>query len=186
MHIQTTPLPGVLLLTPTEHRDHRGGLIEQYHHNRYYQAGITQQFVQFNFSHSKKNVLRGLHLQMHRPQGKLVFVTHGQILDVVVDIHPHSATFKQYFCVVLSAQNRKQLWIPPGYAHGFLTLSHEAHCHYLCTEHYDPHSQAGVYWQDPELAIPWPCQDPILSEQDQHQPTLQEFLHQYYPQDCSS
>lgn len=182
MQTQTTPLPGVLVLTPHEYSDKRGGLIEQYHQHRYHQAGITQQFVQFNYSHSKKNVLRGLHLQMHQPQGKLIFVTHGVIFDVVVDVNPFSATFKQYFCLELSAQNRKQLWIPPGYAHGFQVLSEEAHCHYLCTELYHPPSQAGIHWQDPELAIPWPCNDPILSVQDQQQPSLQDFLQQHYPQ----
>src|SRR5690625_4750063 len=122
MQIHTTPLPGVQIFIPDEHTDARGGLIEQYHLQRYQQAGITQAFVQLNHSYSKQNVLRGLHLQRHKPQGKLIFVTQGSIFDVVVDINPRSATFKQYFSLELSAHNRKQLWVPPGYAHGFLAL----------------------------------------------------------------
>ncbi|HLR83043.1 MAG TPA: dTDP-4-dehydrorhamnose 3,5-epimerase [Paenalcaligenes sp.] len=183
MQIRTTPLPGVQIFIPDEHTDTRGGLVEQYHLQRYQQAGITQGFVQLNHSYSKQNVLRGLHLQLNKPQGKLIFVTHGRIFDVVVDINPQSATFKQHFSLELSAQNRKQLWIPAGYAHGFLALSPEAHCHYLCTELYDPYSQAGVHWQDPDLAIPWPIQQPILSEQDQRHPTLRKFLQHHDAQD---
>ncbi|HLS17133.1 MAG TPA: dTDP-4-dehydrorhamnose 3,5-epimerase [Paenalcaligenes sp.] len=181
MQIHTTPLPGVQIFIPDEHTDARGGLIEQYHLQRYQQAGITQAFVQLNHSYSKQNVLRGLHLQRHKPQGKLIFVTQGSIFDVVVDINPRSATFKQYFSLELSAHNRKQLWVPPGYAHGFLALSPEVHCHYLCTELYDPHNQAGIHWRDPELAIDWPTRAPIVSAQDQHLPSLSEFLLQPFP-----
>lgn len=178
MQVRTTLLAGVKILTPKVHTDTRGILIEQYHQQRYQEAGIDSPFVQFNYTQSKENVLRGLHLQLKRPQGKLVFVTQGCIFDVVVDINPQSPTFMQHVSVYLSADNRRQLWVPPGYAHGFLVLSTQAQCHYFFTEHYDPADQAGIYYQDPQLAIPWPKATPILSARDQQLPSLQQFLQQ--------
>lgn len=180
MRIQNTPLAGVKVLIPQRYTDKRGGLVEQFQLKRYKQAGIVDAFVQCNFSYSKQNVIRGLHTQIKYPQGKLVFVTYGTIFDVVVDICPHSPTFKQHYQIELSAKNGYQLWIPPGYAHGFMVLSKMAHCHYFCTQYYNPDDQAGVNWQDTSLNIPWPRKNAILSERDRLLPSLETFLLKYY------
>lgn len=179
MKIESTPLDGVKILHLKRHHDARGSFGEHYHQQRYQEAGITAPFVQLNHSISEKRVLRGLHTQITKPQGKLVFVTQGAIIDVVADINPQSPTFKQHLLLTLSADNQRQLWVPPGYAHGFLTLSPTTHCHYFCTELYDPADEAGIRWDDPQLAIPWPETQPILSERDQNLPDLDTFLKRY-------
>jgi dTDP-4-dehydrorhamnose 3,5-epimerase len=173
MKVTKTDLPGVLIIEPKVFGDHRGFFLETFHSQRYAEAaGITQTFVQDNHSRSRRGVLRGLHLQTRRPQGKLVRVARGEVFDVVADIDPRSATFGRWVGVNLSDENGKQLWIPPGYAHGFLTLSELVDYEYKCTEFYDPESEGGAVWNDPDLAIDWPLDDPIMSERDRKLPTL--------------
>ncbi len=175
MKITTTALPGVLIIEPKAFGDARGFFLESFQTERYAKAGITQPFVQDNHSRSQRGVLRGLHFQRKRPQGKLVSVSRGSVFDVAVDINPHSATFGQYVATVLSDENHLQLWIPPGYAHGFCVLSDEADFHYKCTELYDPEDEGGLIWNDPDVNIAWPFDNPLLSEKDQKLPRLGEL-----------
>ena len=175
MKITTTALPGVLIIEPRAFGDTRGFFLESFQVERYAKAGITQPFVQDNHSRSQRGVLRGLHFQRTRPQGKLVSVSRGSVFDVAVDIDPHSATFGQYVATVLSDENHLQLWIPPGYAHGFCVLSDEADFHYKCTELYDPEDEGGLIWNDPDVNIAWPFDNPLLSEKDQKLPRLGEL-----------
>ena len=175
MKITTTALPGVLIIEPRAFGDTRGFFLESFQVERYAKAGITQPFVQDNHSRSQRGVLRGLHFQRTRPQGKLVSVSRGSVFDVAVDIDPHSATFGQYVATELSDDNHLQLWIPPGYAHGFCVLSDEADFHYKCTELYDPTDEAGIIWNDPDVNIAWPFENPLLSEKDQKLPRLGEL-----------
>jgi len=181
MKIETTPLDGVKILHLKRHPDKRGSFGELYQQRRYASQGITAPFVQLNHSISAQGVVRGLHTQMTKPQGKLVFVTHGAILDVVADINPQSPTFKQHLMVELSASNQQQLWIPPGYGHGFLSLSAEAHCYYFCTDFYDPEDETGIRWDCPQLGIPWPIAQPILSARDRGLPDLAGYLQRQAP-----
>ena len=167
MQLQSTKLKGVKLIKPELHRDARGFLKESFSLRRYQALlDIQLDFVQDNISASKQGVLRGLHFQKHRPQGKLVMVTEGVIFDVVADINPSSSTFGQYVGCELSAENHLQLWVPPGYAHGFCVLSESAQVLYKCTDYYDPDDQSGVAWNCPTLAIDWPIKSPILSAKD--------------------
>ncbi len=175
MKITTTALPGVLIIEPKAFGDARGFFLESFQTERYAKAGITQPFVQDNHSRSQRGVLRGLHFQRKRPQGKLVSVSRGSVFDVAVDINPHSATFGQYVATVLNDENHLQLWIPPGYAHGFCVLSDEADFHYKCTELYDPEDEGGLIWNDPDVNIAWPFDNPLLSEKDQKLPRLGEL-----------
>ena len=173
MKCEATALPGVLIIEPNVHGDDRGFFLESYQAERYQEAGITQPFVQDNHSRSSKGVLRGLHTQKQNPQGKLVRVTRGCVFDVAVDIDPNSPHFCQWVGVELSEQNFKQLWIPPGYAHGFLVLSDVADFQYKCTTYYDPSDEAGVRWDDPVISIDWPLEGaPKVSAKDQDLPTL--------------
>ncbi len=166
MNIVPTELPGVLIIELRAFKDPRGYFFEFFQAERYQQHGLPAQFVQDNFSRSSKNVLRGLHYQIERPQGKLVCVTYGQVLDVIVDVRSDSATFGKAITVELSDQNFRQVYIPPGFAHGFCVLSEWADFVYKCTDYYYPAGERGVYWNDPDLQIPWPVLDPILSEKD--------------------
>lgn len=175
MKITATALPGVLIIEPKAFGDARGFFLESFQTERYAKAGITQAFVQDNHSRSQRGVLRGLHFQRKRPQGKLVSVSRGSVFDVAVDINPHSATFGQYVATVLSDENHLQLWIPPGYAHGFCVLSDMADFHYKCTELYDPEDEGGLIWNDPDVNIAWPLDNPLLSEKDQKLPRLLEL-----------
>lgn len=173
MQLINTELKGVTLLKPQVHEDERGFLIESFSRDRYRSLlAIDHDFVQDNFSVSKQGVLRGLHFQKNKPQGKLMMVMQGTIFDVVADIDPMSPNFGRSFCVELSADNQLQLWVPPGYAHGFCVLSESAQVLYKCTDYYDPRDQAGVIWNCPDLAIPWPVTAPLLSDKDLHLPTL--------------
>lgn len=172
MKITTTALPGVLIIEPKVFADARGFFLETFQSKRYARAGITLPFVQDNHSRSKHGVLRGLHLQRRRPQGKLISVSRGSVFDVTVDINPQSATFGEYVGLELNDENHLQLWIPPGYAHGFCVLSEVADIHYKCTEFYDPTDEAGVIWNDPDINIAWPVQSPLLSAKDQQLPQL--------------
>ena len=176
MKIQTTNLEGVLIIEPVVHGDDRGFFLESYHSDRYREAGITQIFVQDNHSRSKFGVLRGLHAQRSHPQGKLIRVVRGSVFDVAVDIDPNSNTFQQWVGIDLTEENKKQIWIPPGYAHGFVVTSDFADFEYKCTENYRPEDEYGVRWDDPSVAIPWPVERPLLSDKDLALPTTNELL----------
>jgi dTDP-4-dehydrorhamnose 3,5-epimerase len=176
LNVTTTKLPGVLLIEPDVHGDERGFFVETFQARRYLDAaGIEAHFVQDNHSRSRRGVLRGLHLQRTQPQGKLVRVSRGEVFDVVADVDPQSATFGQWVGALLSDRNHHQLWIPPGYAHGYLILSDLADCEYKCTDYYHPESEAGVVWNDPDLRIDWPLDNPTLSAKDRALPTLAEL-----------
>lgn len=175
MKVTPTALPGVILIEPDVHRDERGFFVETFHFQRYGAAGVTMKFVQDNHARSRRGVLRGLHLQPARPQGKLVRVSRGEVFDVTADVDPKSPTFGHWAGVTLSDTNQHQLWIPPGYAHGYLVLSDVADLEYKCTDYYHPQSEAGVVWNDPDLKIDWPLKDPTLSAKDRALPTLAEL-----------
>ena len=172
MKVTQSPLAGVLVIDPTVHRDERGFFIETYHEARYVEAGITQPFVQDNWSRSKKGTLRGLHFQLPREQGKLVMVTRGTVFDVVVDVRKGSPTFGKWYGTELSEAPFRQLWVPPGLAHGFCVLSDEADFLYKCTEVYVPSDEQAIAWNDPALAISWPVTSPVVSPKDQAAPLL--------------
>jgi dTDP-4-dehydrorhamnose 3,5-epimerase len=167
MKVTTTKLPGVVIIEPKLHGDERGYFLETFQADRYKElAGIDLPFVQDNQSRSGKGVLRGLHYQIKKPQGKLVRVTRGEVFDVAVDINPESPTYGQWEGVHLSEENHLQFYVPPGYAHGFLVLSDIADFSYKCTDYYDPSDEGGVRWNDPKIAIVWPHSNPIVSEKD--------------------
>lgn len=166
MKIVPTALPEVLLVEPRLFRDDRGFFLETYHEQRYRDAGIPERFVQDNQSGSIGRVLRGLHAQSRRPQGKLVRAVAGAIFDVAVDIRRGSPTFGRWVGAELSAENHRQLWIPAGFAHGFCVLGDGAQVAYKCTDFYDAGDEIGVLWNDPEIAIEWPIADPLLSPKD--------------------
>lgn len=173
MQQQSTKLKGVQLIRPDVYHDERGFLKESFSHQRYQVLlGISADFVQDNISTSKRGVLRGLHFQTINPQGKLITVTQGAIFDVVADIEPFSPTYGQYVAYELSAENHWQLWVPPGYAHGFCVLSESAQVLYKCTDYYRADDQGGVAWNCPTLAIDWPIKEPILSAKDAILPAL--------------
>jgi dTDP-4-dehydrorhamnose 3,5-epimerase len=178
MKIIETKLAGVLILEPQVFGDDRGFFLESYNRRRYSQMGLDVEFVQDNHSRSKKNVLRGLHLQKHNPQGKLVRVATGHVWDVAVDVDPTSPTFRQWEGVDLTEDNHRQLYIPPGYAHGFCVLSATADFEYKCTQFYTPDDEVGLRWDDPELGIRWPVSAPVLSTRDAANSSLREFLRQ--------
>jgi len=175
MKFLSTDLPGVVLIEPDVYRDKRGFFLETYHAGKYRAAGIAGTFVQDNRSHSVHGTVRGLHAQRHRPQGKLVRVLQGEIFDVAVDIRRGSPTFRRWAGVRLSADNFRQIYVPPGFAHGFCVLSEMADVEYKCTELYDPADEFGVLWNDPELGISWPVREPLLSEKDRTAPLLAEL-----------
>jgi len=176
MQFTACPLEGVVVIEPDVYRDPRGFFLETYHAGKYRANGVPVAFVQDNHSLSVRGTLRGLHLQLRKPQGKLVRVIQGEIWDVAVDVRPESPTFKRWCGVVLSAENFKQMYIPPGYAHGFCVVSETAQVEYKCTELYDPADERGIAYDDPELAVEWPVSDPLLSKRDLANPTLAGFL----------
>jgi dTDP-4-dehydrorhamnose 3,5-epimerase len=189
MKFSDTPIPGVVLIEPDVHRDARGYFLETFHATKYAGAGIPVTFVQDNYSASVANTLRGLHMQVRRPQGKLVRAVVGEIWDVAVDVRRGSPSFGQWTAEVLSAENFKQLYIPPGCAHGFCVLSPTAHVEYKCTALYDPHDELGIAWDDPALAIPWPVREPLISERDRSHARMNELtgrLPQYQPEVSST
>ncbi|MCT4643204.1 MAG: dTDP-4-dehydrorhamnose 3,5-epimerase [Bacteriovoracaceae bacterium] len=159
-------LDGVLIIKPKVFKDHRGLFQELYRSNSYEQIGIKEIFVQDNFSRSSQGVLRGLHFQKTKPQGKLVSVLDGEVFDVAVDLRPNSQTFGQYHSQILSSENNLQMYIPPGFAHGFCVLSETVDFHYKCTDFYDPADEGGILWSCKELAIDWPVKEPLLSDKD--------------------
>ena len=168
MKIEATTLPEVLVLRPTIYRDDRGAFLETFHLRRMTEAGLPSHWVQDNFSISKKGVLRGIHYQVVQPQGKLVRVTHGAVLDVAVDLRRSSAAFGRHVAVELSGENGAMLWIPAGFGHAFVVLSEVAGFAYKVTEYYAPAGERTILWNDPELAIKWPVADgeAIVSEKD--------------------
>ena len=172
MRVIQTPLPGVLVIEPRVFRDDRGFFLESFNAERFAQHGLPTVFRQDNHSHSKKGVLRGLHYQLRRPQGKLVSVIRGSVFDVAVDIRRGSATFGKWYGVVLTEDEPRFLWIPPGFAHGFCTLSDSADFVYKCTDVYVADDDRGVLWSDPSIGVEWPIENPILSDKDQRMPTL--------------
>jgi len=177
MEVTPTKLPEVLLIEPQVFSDTRGLFKETYQRERYVAAGITSEFVQDNFSRSCRGTLRGLHYQLHEPQGKLVQVFRGEILDVAVDLRRSSETFGQHVSVVLSESNHRQLYIPPGFAHGFYVLSEVAEFSYKCSDYYHPEHEQTLLWNDSELGIDWQIEgEPVLSEKDQQGATLREAV----------
>ena len=170
-----TDLPGVILVEPQVHRDDRGFFLETYHREKYAEGGIDAVFVQDNHSRSQKDILRGLHAQGRRPQGKLVRAVEGAVYDVAVDIRRGSPTYARWIGVELSAENFHQLWIPPGFAHGFCVLTESAQVEYKCTDLYLPEDELAVAWDDPEIGIAWPVDDPLLSRKDAVAPRLEEI-----------
>ncbi len=172
MKVTDLRIPGLRLIEPTVHRDERGAFFESWNRKRYADAGVDIDMVQANVSHSDHGVLRGLHHQWPHAQGKLAWVQAGEVWDVAVDIRRGSPSFGQWEAVVLSADNGRQLWIPPGFAHGFVVLSERATFCYLCTEVFDREADASIRWDDPDLAIDWPIARPSLSPKDAAAPLL--------------
>ena len=176
MQILPTPLPGVLVLEPRVFPDQRGFFLESYNQQTFAQHGIENQFVQDNHSRSARGTLRGLHYQLQRPQAKLCRVIVGEVLDVAVDIRRGSPTFGKWTCALLTAQNFRQIFVPRGFAHGFLVLSEWAEFLYKCDDFYDSADQRGIAWNDPDLAIDWNLSgEPMLSPKDQDAPRLSEL-----------
>lgn len=172
MKLERTALPGCTVIEPDVFGDARGFFFETWNAERFGAHGLPTRFVQSNVSTSARGVLRGLHYQWPRPQGKLVSVLEGEVFDVAVDIRRGSPTFGQWAGVVLSAENRRQFWIPEGFAHGFAVVSERALFSYLCTDVYVKEADAGVRWDDPAIGIDWPGGTPILSAKDQAAPLL--------------
>ena len=168
MKVRATSLPGVLVLTPQTFKDSRGEFSESFNLRKIEEAGLPSVWVQDNFSVSKKNVLRGIHYQITQPQGKLVRVTHGAVLDVAVDIRRSSETFGKHFAIELTAESGDMLWIPQGFGHAFLALTDQVGFAYKVTDYYSPASERTIVWNDPEIAIPWPIDpaDAIVSDKD--------------------
>ncbi len=167
-----TRLPGVIIVDPTVHGDSRGFLLETFHAEHYREGGIAGPFVQDNHSRSRRNTLRGLHAQSPHAQGKLVRCIEGEIYDVAVDARKGSPTYASYVGTTLSAENFRQLYIPPHFVHGFCVLSEVAQVEYKCTEFYHPEAEFSVAWNDPEIGIPWPTSEPLLSDKDRNAPLL--------------
>jgi len=173
MKVIETRLKDCLIIEPEVHGDSRGFFLETYSTNRYAElAGISFSFVQDNHSHSPKGVLRGMHFQKLRPQGKLVRVTHGSVFDVAIDLRKDSETYGKWDGLVLSSENHKQFWVPPGFAHGFLVLEDSTDLVYKCTDYYDHEDQVSLSWKDPSIGIEWPMIPSILNERDANAPYL--------------
>jgi len=175
MKTTAAPLDGLVIIEPRIFGDNRGFFLETHNQQRYRRCGIDCSFVQDNLSSSVQGTLRGLHFQIARPQAKLVQALTGEIFDVAVDIRPDSTTFGQWFGIRLSEQNKYQLFIPPGFAHGFCVLSDSALFSYKCSDYYDPQDEGGILWSDQTLAIDWPLKNPILSKKDRQLPHLSDL-----------
>lgn len=175
MKIIENELSGVLVIELDRYTDSRGSFVESWHREKYSRLGITRDFVQDNISYSKKGVLRGLHYQNPSPQGKLVFVLEGEIFDVAVDIRVGSPTFGKWFGMMLSYENNKQIYIPEGFAHGFVVTSDSAIFEYKCTDFYNKECERTLRWDDPDIGIVWPIENPILSEKDRVGLSLKEM-----------
>ena len=172
MKVLSTDLPGVVLVEPVVHRDSRGFFLETYNERRYREAGIAATFVKDNHSRSVRGTVRGLHFQVRRMQGKLVRALQGEMFDVAVDVRRGSPTFDRWVGVNLSAENFRQIYIPPGFAHGFCVTSERVHVEYKCTGFYDKSDEVAIAWNDPAIGIAWPIATPTLSAKDQAAPPL--------------
>lgn len=168
-------IPDVILIEATKFKDNRGFFTEMYHQKKFSDEGISLKFVQDNYACSRKNTLRGLHYQYKFPQGKLVRCLNGEILDIAVDIRLSSSTYGDWVGEVLSSENMRQLYIPPGFAHGYLVLSDWAEVEYKCTELYHPEDNFGIIWNDPQIDIDWGVINPILSDKDKKNPFLKDI-----------
>ena len=175
MIVTDGPIAGAKVIEPKVFGDSRGFFLETFQAERYAECGIDLPFVQDNHSRSQQGVLRGLHFQKTKPQGKLVRVVQGEVFDVAVDIRPGSPSFGQWQGVILSEESKRQFWVPPGLAHGFVVLSETADFEYKCTDYYDPSDEGCLIWDDPTVAIDWPFQNPLLSEKDRQGLTLKEL-----------
>ena len=175
MNVIETKIPGVLIIEPKIFGDARGFFMETWQLQRYEEMGIRGPFVQDNLSFSSRGVLRGLHYQQPHAQGKLVSVVLGEVFDVAVDIRRGSATFGQWVGVLLSGGNNRQLWVPPGFAHGFCVASDTAYFTYKCTDVYTPEAEGGIAWNDPDIGIAWPISDAVLSDKDKEYPRLRDI-----------
>lgn len=175
MQITKTEIPDILLLKPEVYQDDRGFFLETYREEHLESQDINVHFVQDNLSKSQKNTVRGLHYQIERPQDKLLMVMQGTIVDVAVDLRRDSPTFGEYVATELSAENKHQMFIPKGFAHGFSVLSDYALVYYKCSDYYYPEGERGLLWNDPDLDIDWKVENPIISEKDQNQPTIKEI-----------
>ena len=177
MRVVPTAIPDILLIEPDVHADGRGFFLETFHAARYREHGMAGPFVQDNHSRSVGGTLRGLHLQLEHPQGKLIRAVEGEIFDVAVDVRRGSPTFGRWVGVALSAESFRQVYIPAGFAHGFAVLSAVAQVEYKTTDFYDPAGELGIAWNDPALGIEWPVTAPILSARDGRHPNLAEVMH---------
>ena len=166
MNVQSCELEGLLVFEPKVFGDARGFFMETWNQQRYRDAGLPVDFVQDNVSFSRRGVLRGLHFQNPHPQGKFLYVLLGEVFDVAVDLRRQSPTFGKWHGLTLSAENKRQFYIPPGFAHGFLVLSDTALFSYKCTEFYSPKDESTLQWNDPQLGIQWPIKEPTISEKD--------------------
>lgn len=182
MNVTKTPLPGVMIIAPRVFQDARGFFLETWHQARYQECGLPTHFVQDNLSCSIRGTLRGLHFQHPSDQGKLISVLQGEIFDVAVDIRVGSPTFGRWTSIVLSDENKLQVYVPEGFAHGFCVTSDRAVVMYKCTDFYNPQTEGGVLWNDPDLAIDWPIREPLLSEKDRAYAPLKHIPAERLPQ----
>jgi len=174
MQFIPTKIPDVILVKVPTFGDHRGFFMETYHTEKFSAGGISATFIQDNHASSQKDILRGLHYQLKYPQGKLIICIQGEILDIAVDIRRSSSTFGQWVGEILSSENARQLYVPPGFAHGYVVRSERAEVEYKCTELYHPEDDYGILWNDPAIGIDWGVESPILSEKDRYQPLLKD------------
>ncbi|MDQ4106693.1 MAG: dTDP-4-dehydrorhamnose 3,5-epimerase [Actinomycetota bacterium] len=181
MEVTETRLPGVLVIEPKVFGDERGFFMETWNEARYKQTGLPYRFVQDNLSFSQKGVLRGLHFQNPDEQGKLVYVLQGEVFDVAVDIRVGSPTFGEWTGVTLSSENKRQFYVPEGFAHGFIVTSDAALFAYKCTALYNARAEGGVLWNDLEIGVEWPIEEPTLSEKDRNAPPLSEIPEERLP-----
>ena len=182
LKIETTPLEGLLTIEPVVYADRRGHFLETYHGRRYQEKGVPVRFVQDNLAFSHQNVLRGLHFQVLHPQDKLLQAISGEVFDVAVDVRPGSATFGRWHAVTLSAENRRQLFVPKGFAHGYCVTSETATVMYKCSDYYHPEDEGGVLWSDPQIGIDWPVRRPVVSAKDAQLPALAALRPDQLPQ----
>jgi dTDP-4-dehydrorhamnose 3,5-epimerase len=182
MNVRETELPGVVIIEPLAFEDHRGLFMETYQRSRYAAAGVDCQFVQDNVSYSIHGTLRGLHYQLPRGQAKLVQVLKGEVFDVAVDIRRRSPTFGRWIGEYLSQQNKRQMFIPAGFAHGYAVVTEAAIFSYKCSDYYAPGCEQGIIWSDPDIAISWPVTQPLLSEKDGRYPRLKDMPQELLPE----
>lgn len=175
MEIIVEPMPGLFVIQPKVFNDQRGFFLETFQADKLKSIGLEYRFVQDNHSRSRRGVLRGLHFQINYPQGKLVYVPRGEVFDVAVDLRDGSPTFGQVYSTCLNDENHLMLFVPPGMAHGFCVVSETVDFFYKCTDFYHPEDEGGIVWNDPELAIPWPIEQPVISAKDLKLPSFADY-----------